>query len=127
MNIPNGGNPRSVGDIANQLRLRQPQASKHLRVLSDAGLVEVQAIANFDRLDDYLQELQKMKRSMMKSDNSVEAYEQNSIGGIKAWTDPEHLPYLLYSIGSHEKSFLTKKYSLRLCTMVLTINSFIFG
>ncbi len=29
----------SVGDIADALGIRQPQVSKHLRVLSDAGLV----------------------------------------------------------------------------------------
>jgi DNA-binding transcriptional ArsR family regulator len=33
--------PRPVGEIAARLKLRQPQASKHLRVLSEAGLVEV--------------------------------------------------------------------------------------
>jgi DNA-binding transcriptional ArsR family regulator len=77
--------PRTVGEIADQLRLRQPQVSKHLRVLSDAGLVEVHPVANlriyklrpqafqeldawlesfrcvwderFDRLDVYLHEL----------------------------------------------------------------------
>jgi len=32
--------PRSVNEIAERLQLRQPQVSKHLRVLSDAGLVE---------------------------------------------------------------------------------------
>jgi DNA-binding transcriptional ArsR family regulator len=31
--------PRSVGDIAGSLALRQPLVSKHLKVLSDAGLV----------------------------------------------------------------------------------------
>ncbi|CAM4092949.1 metalloregulator ArsR/SmtB family transcription factor [Paenibacillus alkaliterrae] len=78
--------PFTVGEIAERLRLRQPQASKHLRVLSEAGIVEVQAVANrriyklrpdpfkemdawlesyrriweerYDRLDDYLRELQ---------------------------------------------------------------------
>ncbi|MBM7587152.1 DNA-binding transcriptional ArsR family regulator [Bacillus pakistanensis] len=78
--------PLTVGEIADQLRLRQPQVSKHLRVLSDAELVEVHPIANrriyklrpqplkkldawletfrniwderFNRLDDYLLELQ---------------------------------------------------------------------
>jgi len=78
--------PLTVGEIADQLRLRQPQVSKHLRVLTDAELVEVHPMANrriyklrlqplielgawlesfrhiwderFDRLDDYLQELQ---------------------------------------------------------------------
>jgi DNA-binding transcriptional ArsR family regulator len=79
--------PLSVGEVADQLGLNQPQTSKHLRVLCNAGLVEVHAIANrriyklrpdsfkkldtwmesyrpiwderFDRLDDYLQELQR--------------------------------------------------------------------
>ncbi|MGG1633892.1 ArsR/SmtB family transcription factor [Paenibacillus sp. NRS-1760] len=78
--------PLTVGEIAERLGLRQPQASKHLRVLSEVGIVEVQAIANrriyklrpdpfkeldawlesyrrmweerYDRLDDYLLELQ---------------------------------------------------------------------
>ncbi len=38
--------PLTVGEIALHLQIRQPQASKHLRVLSDAGLVEVEAAAN---------------------------------------------------------------------------------
>lgn len=38
--------PLTVGEIAERLSLRQPQASKHLRVLLEAGLVEVQADAN---------------------------------------------------------------------------------
>ncbi|MDM5225066.1 metalloregulator ArsR/SmtB family transcription factor [Cytobacillus sp. NJ13] len=82
-----GGLP--VGDIAKKLELNQPQTSKHLRVLCDAGLVEVQPIANrriyrirpepfqeldkwldsyrrlwegrMDRLDDYLNVLQGKK------------------------------------------------------------------
>src|SRR5258708_3629207 len=33
--------PLTVGTVADRLGIRQPQASKHLRVLSDAGLVEV--------------------------------------------------------------------------------------
>jgi DNA-binding transcriptional ArsR family regulator len=37
--------PRPVGEIAQRLSLRQPQVSKHLRVLSQAGLVEVRPIA----------------------------------------------------------------------------------
>jgi DNA-binding transcriptional ArsR family regulator len=37
--------PRPVGDMVNRLGLRQPQVSKHLRVLSDAGLVEVRVDA----------------------------------------------------------------------------------
>jgi DNA-binding transcriptional ArsR family regulator len=82
--------PLPVGEIADRLHLYQPQVSKHLRVLSDAGLVEVQPIANrriyklrpqslkeldtwlesfrriwderFDRLDEYLQELRETEK-----------------------------------------------------------------
>src|ERR1700761_6713384 len=36
---------RSVGEIEGKLRLSQPQASKHLRVLKESGLVVVQARA----------------------------------------------------------------------------------
>jgi DNA-binding transcriptional ArsR family regulator len=53
-----------VGEIAASLNLRQPQTSKHLRVLSDAGVIEVRASANrricslrpeaFRELDDWL-------------------------------------------------------------------------
>ena len=83
--------PLTVGEIADQLGLRQPQTSKHLKVLSDNGIVEVQAEANrriyklrpepfqaldswiqsfqrvmqerFDNLDDYLKELQDKEKS----------------------------------------------------------------
>lgn len=81
--------PLPVGEIAKQLQLNQPQTSKHLRVLNDAGLVEVQQVANrriyklrteplqeldswlesyrrvwnaqMDQLDDYLRVLQGKK------------------------------------------------------------------
>ncbi len=77
----------TVGEIAERLDLRQPQVSKHLKVLSEAGLVEVFPVGNrriyqlrrepfmqldrwlasyrdiqdarFDRLDEYLKELQR--------------------------------------------------------------------
>jgi len=79
--------PYPVGQIARRLRLRQPQVSKHLRVLSEAGLVQprpdaqqriyhLQAKpfkeldswletfrrvwdARLDTLDDYLQDLKE--------------------------------------------------------------------
>jgi len=82
--------PLTVGEIADHIHIRQPQASKHLRVLSEAKIVEVHADANrriyklrpepfieldewldsyrsiwesrFDNLDEYLQKLQKRKR-----------------------------------------------------------------
>jgi DNA-binding transcriptional ArsR family regulator len=34
--------PRAVNDIGERLQLNQPQVSKHLRLLKDAGIVEVQ-------------------------------------------------------------------------------------
>ncbi|MBU8878821.1 metalloregulator ArsR/SmtB family transcription factor [Bacillus sp. FJAT-29790] len=83
--------PLTVGEIADKLGLRQPQTSKHLKVLSDNWIVEVQAEANrriyklraepfqamdswiqsfqgvmqerFDNLDDYWKELQDKEKS----------------------------------------------------------------
>jgi DNA-binding transcriptional ArsR family regulator len=88
--------PLTVGEIAERVGLRQPQASKHLKVLSDKGIVEVQADANrriyrlrpepfhaldawlhsferimrerLDKLDDYLRELQKQDDQQDHSD-----------------------------------------------------------
>ncbi|MFN3430386.1 MAG: ArsR/SmtB family transcription factor [Candidatus Sericytochromatia bacterium] len=38
--------PLTVGEIADRLGLRQPQASKHLKVLTECGILEVRANAN---------------------------------------------------------------------------------
>ena len=58
-------NPYPVGEIAKRLVLRQPQVSKHLRVLSEAGLVKVHPAAQqriyqlqakpFEELDSWLE------------------------------------------------------------------------
>ena len=37
--------PRAVNEIGERLKLNQPQVSKHLRVLKEAGVVDVQAQA----------------------------------------------------------------------------------
>jgi DNA-binding transcriptional ArsR family regulator len=37
--------PRAVNEIGERLHLNQPQVSKHLRVLKEAGLVDVQPLA----------------------------------------------------------------------------------
>jgi DNA-binding transcriptional ArsR family regulator len=57
--------PRPVGAIVDRLHLRQPQVSKHLRVLNDAGLVDVRQLAQqriyslrpqrFRELDEWLE------------------------------------------------------------------------
>lgn len=80
---------RPVGDIGERLHMQQPQVSKHLRVLRDAGLVAVEARAQqrvyqlraeplrelsewlerfrnivearFDRLDDHLEQMKKAR------------------------------------------------------------------
>jgi len=36
--------PLAVGEIVERLGMRQPQVSKHLRVLSDAGIVEARPV-----------------------------------------------------------------------------------
>jgi DNA-binding transcriptional ArsR family regulator len=38
------GGPKSVGELAEATRLSQPNTSRHLRVLREAGLVESRAI-----------------------------------------------------------------------------------
>src|SRR6266511_4526804 len=67
--------PRPVGEIAERLRLRQPQVSKHLRVLSDAGLVDVRPVAQqriyelrsepFNELDKWLETFRRRVNDRM--------------------------------------------------------------
>ena len=62
--------PRPVGEIADKLHLNQPQVSKHLRVLTEAGLVEVHPAAQqriynlrpqaFRELDDWLESYRRL-------------------------------------------------------------------
>ena len=57
--------PLPVGAVAERLGMRQPQASKHLRALSDSGLVEMRPDAQrriyalraqpFREIDDWLE------------------------------------------------------------------------
>lgn len=61
--------PCTVGEIAEQLQLRQPQVSKHLRVLSEAGLVEAEPVAN--------RRIYKLRpQPLMKLDTWLESYRQ---------------------------------------------------
>src|SRR6476469_6369399 len=82
---------RPVNDIVEALHIKQPQVSKHLRVLKEVGLVSVRGVGQqrlyrlngdrlkpihdwvkpfehlwnerFDRLDQYLNELQSQEQS----------------------------------------------------------------
>jgi DNA-binding transcriptional ArsR family regulator len=75
--------PCSVGDIAEQLQLRQPQASKHLHTLNRAGLVYVQPVAQqriyvlnpepFLRLDDWVNSFERSWEGRL---GKLEAYVQ---------------------------------------------------
>jgi DNA-binding transcriptional ArsR family regulator len=62
--------PLPVGGIVERLGMRQPQVSKHLRVLSEAGLVQVRPVAQqriyglraegLKELDDWLKPYREM-------------------------------------------------------------------
>ncbi|MGU3470881.1 ArsR/SmtB family transcription factor [Paenibacillus sp. D51F] len=52
--------PFTVGEIAERLQIRQPQASKHLKVLLEAGLVDVAAEANRRSYSLRMQPLREM-------------------------------------------------------------------
>ena len=89
--------PRHVNDIGERLDLNQPQVSKHLRVLKEAGLVVVQARAQqrlyelraqplrqlhdwleryrslwqarFDEMDELIEELTEKEKEKEKSND----------------------------------------------------------
>ena len=75
--------PRPVGEIADRLRIRQPQASKHLRVLNDAGIVIVRPAAQqriyqlrpqpFEEMESWLKSFQKVWEARM---DALDAYLQ---------------------------------------------------
>jgi len=54
--------PRPVNDIGERLRLNQPQVSKHLRVLKEAGLVDVEPRAQQRLYHLRASELQRLHR-----------------------------------------------------------------
>src|SRR6059058_5184216 len=91
------GGERPVTDLARDLGMTQPQASKHLRVLREVGLVGVREAGrqrlyaldarglrpvhewvggferfwgeSFDRLDEYVQELRQARQKEFPDDN----------------------------------------------------------
>jgi DNA-binding transcriptional ArsR family regulator len=72
-------NPAPVGEIAIRLKLRQPQVSKHLRLLSEAGLVRAHPNAQqriyylraepFKELDRWLETFRKIWEGRLDSLN----------------------------------------------------------
>ncbi len=95
MLLKNGERP--AGELARDLQMTQPQASKHLRVLREVGLVQVRGAGkqrlydldarglqpvhewlggfeqfwseSFERLDNYVQELQRTTTKESSNDN----------------------------------------------------------
>jgi DNA-binding transcriptional ArsR family regulator len=73
--------PLTVGEVATRLAMRQPQASKHLRVLTDAGILEVRPDANrrihalrpepFEELEAWLQ---RTERTMTERFDKLDDY-----------------------------------------------------
>ncbi|MFD0711742.1 ArsR/SmtB family transcription factor [Paenibacillus sp. GCM10027626] len=60
----------TLGEIAERLGLRLPQSSKHLRVLTEAGLVDVEAVANrriFKIRKERFAELDKWSQSFLEA------------------------------------------------------------
>lgn len=64
------GGPLSVGEIASALGIRQPQVSKHLRVLGDSGIVAGEALARkriyhletqpFEAIGDWVESFERL-------------------------------------------------------------------
>ncbi|HVM13548.1 MAG TPA: metalloregulator ArsR/SmtB family transcription factor [Egibacteraceae bacterium] len=69
--------PFSVGDIAEELGLRQPQISKHLGVLRKAGVVDVEPVARrriyhlrgepFEEIGDWLHSFEELWEARLDS------------------------------------------------------------
>lgn len=69
--------PFSVGDIAEKLRIRQPQVSKHLGVLRTAGVVDVEPVARqriyhlrdepFEEIGDWLTSFEQLWATRLDS------------------------------------------------------------
>jgi DNA-binding transcriptional ArsR family regulator len=89
--------PLTVGEITERLGLQQPQVSKHLKVLSEADIVEVQPQANrriyklrrepFEELETWLQSFRRLwEERFDRLDNyllEVQASEQDTSNRIE--------------------------------------------
>ena len=71
------GQPLSVGAIAEALTIRQPQTSKHLRVLREAGIVAVEPVARqrihhlrsepFEQIGSWVDSFQRLWQARLES------------------------------------------------------------
>ena len=81
-----GAHDRTVGEIVEALKISQPGASKHLRVLRDAGLLSVRKDAqrrvyrlNADTLAEVDVWLQQYRRYWSGRLNALEAHLQREV------------------------------------------------
>ena len=92
--------PFSVGDIVDALGLRQPQVSKHLKVLREAGVVDVEPVARrriyhlspvaFEELGDWVGSFEALWEERLDSLEDVLAAMQTGPGDdAPADTDDE--------------------------------------
>lgn len=83
--------PSSVNQLVEKLHIRQPQVSKHLKVLADAGVVDVRPIKNkrvyalkpepFKELDKWLEKYRKLWEQ--RFDRLEQLLQQEKRKGVK--------------------------------------------
>jgi DNA-binding transcriptional ArsR family regulator len=91
--------PFSVGDIADSLGIRQPQVSKHLKVLREAGVVDVEPVARrriyhlapaaFVELGDWVESFEALWEERLDSLEDVLAAMQVAPEDAHTTTDDE--------------------------------------
>ena len=88
--------PFTVGDIAEALGIRQPQVSKHLKVLREAGVVDVEPVARrriyhlapraFEELGDWVESFDALWEQRLDSLEGV-------LAAMQAARDDGHTPH----------------------------------
>ena len=91
--------PFSVGSIADTLGIRQPQVSKHLKVLREAGVVDVEPVARrriyhlapaaFEELGDWVESFEALWEERLDSLEDVLAAMQAAPEDAHTTTDDE--------------------------------------
>lgn len=91
--------PFSVGDIADTLGIRQPQVSKHLKVLREAGVVDVEPVARrriyylapaaFEELGDWVESFEVLWEQRLDSLEDVLVAMQAARKDAQPTTDDE--------------------------------------
>lgn len=80
--------PRPVNEISLRLKLDQPQTSKHLKILADAGVVDVRPMKQkrvyalspekFEEMDEWIKSFRKVMEERFQRLDKLLAEEMNS-------------------------------------------------